>query len=101
MLKDQVNFAIYADRFRLAPYGLFGGTDGQRARCEVVRGGKIIPIKSKDGMELRKGDILTLYTAGGGGFGPVAERDPNAVLRDVRQGYLTAETARRVYGVSA
>src|ERR671912_450767 len=101
VLKDQVNFAIYADRFRLAPYGLFGGSDGQRARCEVVRGGKTMPVKSKDGMELRKGDILTLYTAGGGGFGPIAERDPKAVLRDVKQGYLTAETARRVYGVSA
>ena len=101
VLKDEVNFAIYADRFRLAPYGLFGGSDGQRARCEVVRGGKTIPVKSKDGMELRKGDILTLYTAGGGGFGPIAERDPKAVSRDVKQGYVTAETARRVYGVSA
>ena len=52
-------------------------------------------------MELRKGDLLTLYTAGGGGFGPLADRDLQAVLRDVRQGYLTAEAARRVYGVSA
>lgn len=101
VLKDGVNFAIYADRFRLAPYGLFGGTDGTRARCEVVRDGKVIPVKSKDGMELRKGDILTLYTAGGGGFGPIAERDPKSVTRDVRQGYLTAETAHRVYGVTA
>jgi len=101
VLKDEVNFAIYADRFRLAPYGLFGGTDGERARCEVLRAGKVIPIKSKDAMELRKGDLLTLYTAGGGGFGPLADRDSQAVLRDVRQGYLTAEAARRVYGVSA
>jgi N-methylhydantoinase B len=98
VLKDGVNFAIYADRFRLAPYGLFGGTDGQRARCEVIRDGTAIAIKSKDGMELRRGDILTLYTAGGGGFGPPAERDPALTENDVRQGYVTAETARRVYG---
>ena len=85
----------------MAPYGLFGGTDGERARCEVLRAGNVIPIKSKDAMELRKGDLLTLYTAGGGGFGPLADRNSQAVLRDVRQGYLTAEAARRVYGVSA
>ena len=39
VLKDGVNFACYSDRMRLAPYGLFGGTDGQRARIEVQRDG--------------------------------------------------------------
>lgn len=98
ILKDGVNFAIYADRFRIAPYGLFGGTDGQRARCEVVRDGKIIAIKSKEQIELCSGDVLTLYTAGGGGYGPTEERDPADVERDVRQGYISPETARDVYG---
>ena len=101
VLKDRVNFAIYADRFRLAPYGLFGGTDGQRGRCEVERDGTVIPVKSKDAMELRRGDILTLYTAGGGGYGPPAERDPAAVENDVRQGYISRETANSVYVAGA
>jgi len=97
VLKDGVNFAIYADRMRLAPYGLFGGTDGQRARCEVVRDGEFIVLPSKGRMDLRKGDVLTLYTAGGAGYGPVSERDPKAVENDVRQGYLSAETAKTSY----
>lgn len=98
MLKDGVNFAIYADRFKLAPYGLFGGTDGQRARCEVERNGKIISLASKGRVDLMKGDILTLYTAGGAGYGSPKERDPEAVANDVRQGFVTLKTARAVYG---
>jgi N-methylhydantoinase B len=98
ILKDGVNFAIYADRFRLAPYGLFGGTDGTRARCEVERDGRIIPVRSKDTLELRRGDILTLYTAGGGGYGPPAERAGAAIARDIAQGFLTEEAALAAYG---
>jgi N-methylhydantoinase B len=98
ILKDGVNFAIYADRFRLAPYGLFGGTDGERARCEVVRDGKVIRLPSKGRMDLKRGDILTLYTAGGGGYGPPAERQRSAIAEDLRQGYVTLDKARSVYG---
>lgn len=98
ILKDGVNFAIYADRFRLAPYGLFGGTDGARARCEVERGGRIIPVRSKDMLELRRGDVLTLYTAGGGGYGPPSERSGAAIARDIAEGFVSEATARAVYG---
>jgi len=35
ILKDNVNFAMYADRFRVAPYGLFGGADGRPGSGEV------------------------------------------------------------------
>ena len=98
ILKDDVNFAIYADRFRLSPYGLFGGTDGERSRCFVERNGEVIEIKSKDALDLRKGDYLNLYTAGGGGYGAVEERDAADIVRDIRHGYLTADTARQVYG---
>lgn len=97
ILKDDVNFAMYADRFRIAPYGLFGGTDGKPGAAEILRDGKIIPLNSKDGRQLKKGDIVTIRTAGGGGYGPVSERSPKDVERDVAHGYLTPETARAVY----
>lgn len=98
VLKDGVNFACYSDRMRLAPYGLFGGTDAQRARIEIHRDGKIIRLKSKDRADLRKGDVLTLWTAGGGGYGKPADRETALVERDIRNGYITEETARGVYG---
>ena len=44
----------------------------------------------------------TLYhhrMAGGGGWGDPLERDPEAVLSDVRNEYLSAERAKTDYGV--
>ena len=83
ILKDGTNFAIYTDRVRLAPYGLFGGGDGSRTRIEIERDGQVIKLKSKDRVDLEAGDILTLYSSGGGGYGPAAERDPRLVADDV------------------
>ncbi|MBU2663798.1 hydantoinase B/oxoprolinase family protein [Actinoplanes bogorensis] len=45
------------------------------------------------------GDRVTLLTAGGGGHGLPAERDPSAVRRDVAEGYVSPAAARVVYGV--
>ena len=96
ILKDGTNFATYTDRVRLVPYGLFGGLEGSRTRIEIEREGKIIKVKSKDRVDLRKGDILTLYTSGGGGYGNVAERDPRLVTHDLQQGYVTSDAAERL-----
>ncbi len=98
ILKDDVNFAMYADRFRVAPYGLFGGTDGTPGSGEVLRDGKKIPLKSKDSQILRKGDVVTIYTAGGGGYGPVDERKREDIDYDIRHGYVSPQAARAVYG---
>lgn len=98
ILKDDVNFAMYADRFRIAPYGLFGGTDGKPGSGEILRDGKRIPLKSKDGCVLKKGDILTIHTAGGGGYGPPTERKRDDIERDVLHGYLSAAEAAAAYG---
>jgi len=38
-------------------------------------------------------------TAGGGGWGDPLEREPERVLRDVIEGYVSAEQARDLYGV--
>ncbi|TBL32135.1 hypothetical protein EYA84_19695 [Verrucosispora sp. SN26_14.1] len=45
------------------------------------------------------GDRVSLLTAGGGGHGDPGLRDPEAVRRDVAEGYVSAEAAREVYGV--
>ena len=43
--------------------------------------------------------VLRYVTNGGGGFGDPLEREPERVLRDVRDGYVTIEGAARDYGV--
>ena len=41
---------------------------------------------------MRAGDRVCLLTAGGGGHGDPATRDPAAIRRDVLEGYVTATT---------
>jgi N-methylhydantoinase B len=43
------------------------------------------------------GDRLVVETPGGGGLGPVAERDPAAVARDVEAGLVGPEAAAQAY----
>jgi N-methylhydantoinase B len=57
------------------------------------------PLVSKMvGIRLKQGERVRLETPGGGGYGPAVGRDPAAVARDVRLGYLTAESADAAYG---
>ena len=45
------------------------------------------------------GTIARHITNGGGGWGAAFQREPERVLRDVRDGYVTIAGARRDYGV--
>lgn len=44
--------------------------------------------------------VVTIRTAGGGGFGPPLERDPDKVRNDVLEGLVSPEAARDIYGVA-
>ena len=49
---------------------------------------------------LQAGDVLRLEQSGGGGYGDPFERDPSAVVADVRNGYVSLSAARERYGVA-
>ena len=51
-------------------------------------------------VRLRPGETIVGHTCGGGGYGPPDERDPQRVVDDIRQGWITAERALTVYGVT-
>jgi N-methylhydantoinase B len=74
VLSDDVTFATYGDRFKLAPEGLFGGEPGACAETFVERGNERIALKSKQSYQLRKGDRLVMRTGGGGGYGAPSDR---------------------------
>ena len=48
---------------------------------------------------MNRGDVFHTRTAGAGGWGSPLDRDPEAVLDDVRNEKLTPEYAKREYGV--
>ncbi|TKG72573.1 hydantoinase B/oxoprolinase family protein [Prauserella endophytica] len=54
---------------------------------------------NQQSVAIHAGDVLVQWIAGGGGYGDPLLRDPQLVAADVRDGYVTAETARRTYGV--
>jgi N-methylhydantoinase B len=97
MLADGVNFGLHSDRHRHAAPGLFGGQPGSPGACFVERGGQTIVLGSKVSATLRAGDLLTVRSGGGAGYGPVAERDPRLVEEDLREERITPEHAARVY----
>jgi N-methylhydantoinase B len=94
-------YTILADRDRFGPWGAFGGEDGRIAEYVLIRGGSERRLGSKVTIDLEPGDVVSVRTCGGGGYGPPHERDPEAVLRDVREGKVSAGRAREVYRVGA
>jgi N-methylhydantoinase B len=87
---------VDGSRMLSAPWGLFGGEPGGKAA--ITLHGGAAPLYHGSGT-LRKGEIIEVVTAGSGGYGPPAQRDPAAVRRDLAEGRLDAAAARRVYDV--
>ena len=50
-------------------------------------------------MQIKRGDVFCHVHPGGGGWGDPLERDPAAVLKDVRNEFLSAAKAAADYGV--
>jgi len=97
ILKPGSTLTMYSDRFHLAPEGLFGGNQGQCARCTVERAGTKIDIAPKGITPLEVGDIITIMTGGGAGYGNPKERDAAWISEDLADGFVTPEAAHRDY----
>jgi N-methylhydantoinase B len=87
------------NKTRFPPQGLAGGRPGARARF-VVRLGTAQEFETKASarIEMAAGERFLLQSAGGGGYGDPEKRDGAALARDMAEGYVTAEGARRDYG---
>jgi N-methylhydantoinase B len=48
---------------------------------------------------MKRGDIIRMFTGGGGGYGDPFERPADEVLAEVRADYISADRAREDYGV--
>jgi N-methylhydantoinase B len=55
---------------------------------------------SKEIVEIPAGTVCESINGGGAGYGDPRRRDPERVVREVRDGLLTAAGAREVYGVA-
>ncbi len=84
------------------PQGVVGGRAAAGGRWVINEGepnGRQLEHAIGDIEPLEEGDTVTHYTPGGGGYGNPFERSPQAVLADVRAGFVSVAQAEREYGV--
>jgi len=92
--------SILAERVKIPPWGLRGGGSGALGEYILERAdGSAERLPSKCTVPLRRGDRLHIRTPGGGGYGDPYARGVGLVLRDVRNGLVSVESAREGYGV--
>ena len=97
-LGDTATLTIGADRRRFRPWGLEGGREAAGACASITHpDGSVTALPTKVITSLAHGDILCVETPGGGGWGPPGDRDPDAVRRDLTEGYISAEYAETQY----
>jgi N-methylhydantoinase B len=81
--------------------GVAGGHSGEPNRL-VLRAGTAAAVEiehTADWVPMEAGDRIVFDYGGGGGWGDPLERDPQAVLDDVLDEYVSVEGAERDYGV--
>ncbi len=90
-------FAISSmfDRVIHPPRGRNGGAVGQAGRVYLKSGPK---LQGKGRQTIPAGDSVVLEMPGGGGLGDPGQRDRSRLAIDVRDGFVSAEQARALYG---
>jgi N-methylhydantoinase B len=81
------------------PWATDGGREGSANVAEILRAdGTREEYAVVTGLEVNEGDVIRIRTGNGGGYGDPRDRDPQLVEQDVRNGFVTPERAREVYG---
>ena len=95
----ECSWTVLSDGRKFAPWGLMGGHEGTCARFIFDPEGEHRDLPSKCTIEVPKGGCVRVETPGAGGFGEPQARDRNAVQRDLRDDKISADSARKDYGL--
>lgn len=100
LLGDDLRFANLTDRQKFPPPGVLGGMPGAAGRT-ILNGDRssATVLDSKGTYSVQRGDLVTTYLSGGGGYGDPLERSLEAIAADLRDGLLSVAKARDCYGV--
>lgn len=101
--QDPVTFIYVCDGKENPPRGAAGGQPGQAARALQFHrddpGGTLLELPMFHRIDLHPGEVLVSEISSGGGYGDPLDRDPEGVLHRAREGWISGEKARGVYGV--
>ena len=100
LLAGEATVQLRSDRNVFPPWGLLGGEPGATGRA-ILNPASNAPeeLPSKFVRTYRKGDVIRGEMPGSGGHGDPFQRDPAAVLEDVRQEKMSLAHASDAYGV--
>jgi N-methylhydantoinase B len=93
----EFDFSAMFDRLQHPARGRRGGHDG--ARTTIVRDDGVV-MQGKGKQFVPHGRKVLMAFPGGAGYGAPNDRDPQLVARDLKRGYISAQTARDIYGMS-
>ncbi|MEZ5849586.1 MAG: hydantoinase B/oxoprolinase family protein [Hyphomicrobiaceae bacterium] len=96
---DEATLQVRSDRKTFRPFGLYGGSPGEPSQNYLDPEASRQPLTSKLTRTFYKGEVFRHVHPGGGGWGDPLERDPDLVLKDVRNELLSLARARTDYGV--
>lgn len=100
ILAEEANLVCSINRIRFPPWGVDGGQNGSCNHIVVMRNGKAVWDGGRtSNFVVKKGDIVSIRSGGGGGWGNPLERNVEFVLRDYVDGLIDLKTAQEVYGV--
>src|SRR4029077_551401 len=90
------------DRFKYSSPGIFGAKPAHASKAVLNPGtpAERALTPKVAGLRLQQDDVLTVESAGGGGWGNPREREPERVRQDVVRGYVSPQAARDDYGVA-
>ncbi|WP_310169506.1 hydantoinase B/oxoprolinase family protein [Neobacillus niacini] len=101
--EDKVTSMYVCDGKYNPPRGAKGGYNGSPAKAamyEVAKGeDNSIELPMFHGLDLMPGEALVSEISSGGGYGDPLNRDPEKVRHRVREGWITEQKAKEVYGV--
>lgn len=86
-------------RSKFPPWSLDGGNEGSPNYVRYLGAdGTDQRFAFVSGLTTHTNDVIRVVTGNGGGIGNPKERDPALVAEDIRNGLITPERAREVYG---
>src|SRR5215211_2552665 len=102
ILAEESTVNLRMDRFKFSSPGVFGAKPARASKAALNPGSaaeRALTFKVA-GLLLKRGDLLSVEFAGGGGWGDPSERDVHRVREDVARGYVSVDAAREDYGVA-
>jgi N-methylhydantoinase B len=93
-------FTCAYTRNKHTPWPLEGGREGSPNYAEVIRtDGSVEEYAVVTALAVNQGDVIRIHTGNGGGYGDPRRRPRDLVLEDLRNGFVSDERARTVYGL--